>query len=258
MTIRSQPAFEHLVLMWRKGIRRSVLVGLVLPAAYVGAIGLGLGSLVEDRARRTLLGGASYLDFVGPGLLAAGAALAAAQEALWPVLAAIKWRRTYEAMLASPLGVTDVLRGHLLFIAARVGLLSTLYFAVIVAFGGVESVLGVLVVPFSVLTALAFAAPIAAFSATQETDLAFPLVFRLVVLPLFLFSGTFYPVSQLPGALALAMQAFPLWHGVELCRGAALGRLGAASAAGHAAYVCLWVAVGYAAATRTFQRRLVP
>ena len=122
-------------------------------------------------------------------------------EASWPVLSAIKWSRQYHAMLATPLRVGDVLLGHQAFIAFRMLMTATVYLAVIAAFGAVNSPLGILAIPVAVLVGIAFAAPIAAWGAYTENEASFVAIFRFVILPMFLFSGTFFPIEQLPEAL---------------------------------------------------------
>jgi lipooligosaccharide transport system permease protein len=109
----------------------------------------------------------------------------------------------------------------------------------------------------AVLTAVSIAAPCAAFASTMENDAGFAIVFRLGVMPLFLFSGTFYPVDQLPDALATVIRFVPLWHGVELGRAASLGTLELLPALGHLAYLLVWIVAGVAVALRTFDRRLL-
>lgn len=249
---------EHLVLFWSKGIRRSILVGLVIPAAFIGAMGLGVGSMVGAQAQARRLDGFEYLEFLAPGMMAVLAMQAAVQESLWPVLGGIKWRRTYEAMLATPLEVGDVLRGQLAYTCVRVGFAAVLYVVVLAAFGVPRSPLVVLAPIVAVLTGLAFAAPVTAFSATQETDIRFPLVFRLGVMPLFLFSGAFFPVDQLPVALQVVAKVAPLWHGIQVCRGLTLGTIELLAGLGHVGYMLLWVVVGLAAGHITFTRRLRP
>jgi lipooligosaccharide transport system permease protein len=160
-------------------------------------------------------------------------------------------------MLATPLRVDDVLIGHLGWIATRVTIVSTAYLAVIAAFGVVTSPLAVLALPMAVLTGLGFAAPIAAFAATQDGDIAFSTISRFALIPLFLFSGTFFPVSQLPGWLQPVAYATPLYHGVELCRGLVLGTLSLGSGLGDVAYLVALVALGFFAGRRTFAKRLV-
>ena len=126
---------------------------------------------------------------------------AAAMESTWPVMAAVKWLKTYDAMLATPLRVRDVLVGHLTWIALRVLMTCAVFLAVMAAFGAVKSPEAVLLLPVGVLTGLAFAAPIAAYAVTLERDSGLSALFRFGIIPMFLFSGTFFPVSQLPAAV---------------------------------------------------------
>ncbi len=250
-------AFEHWLFQYRRVWRGTVISGFVLPFMTLAGMGLGLGSFIDDRAGPDALGGASYLAFIAPGLLAATAMMAAAFESTYPVLGSIKWDRVYYAMLATPLRARDVALGHLSWVGARLFVVSAFYLLVIALFGAVESWWGVLAIPAATLTGLAFAAPIFAFSASVERDSGFALIFRFVVTPMFLFSGTFFPVSQLPLLLEYVAYVTPLWHGVELCRGMTLGEIGFTAAVGHTAYLGLWVVVGGWLALRAFRRRLV-
>ena len=238
---------------YKRTWRSSITTSFLYPVLYLAAMGVGLGSLIDQHTH--LVDGVPYLDFVAPGLLAATAMQIGANESMYPVMAAIKWVRTYFAMLATPLRVVDVLRGHLAWIAVRLAMVSAIYLVVLAAFGVVGSPLAVLAVPAAVLGGLAFAAPIAAFAATQEKDVGFTTIYRLVLIPLFLFSGTFFPVSELPGWLQPVAYATPLYHGVELCRDLVLGTTGVGTI-GDVAYLVALTAVGYWAATVTFRRRL--
>jgi lipooligosaccharide transport system permease protein len=160
-------------------------------------------------------------------------------------------------MLATPIGTRDIVLGHQLWMTARVASTSAVYLAVIAAFGGVNSPLGILALPAAVLLGAAFTTPFAAYAATRENEAAFVPVNRFVVVPMFLFSGTFFPVSRLPLPLEWLAYATPLWHGVELCRMFTLGHVHALPALGHAVYLLLFVVIGYAWALRTYAKRLL-
>src|SRR5205085_4659217 len=127
------------------------------PVLFLAAMGLGLGSLV-NRAQpgRPTLGGVSYLVFLAPALLAAAAMQTAAMESAWPVLAAVKWLKTYDAMLATPLRVRDLLAGHLTWIGLRVLMVCTVFLAVMAMFGAIKSPEAILLIPAGLLTGLAF------------------------------------------------------------------------------------------------------
>jgi lipooligosaccharide transport system permease protein len=247
---------ERQARVWRRFWRTSALTGVLMPLLFLGAMGIGLGGLVDDS--RSSVAGVDYLVFVAPGILAATAMQGAAGESLWPVMAGMKWVRTFHAAAATPLAPRDVFGGWVLWIAARQAMTATAFVVVAAALGAIPSPWGVLAVPAAVLTGLAFGAPLTAFSGGQDSDLSFPLIMRVVVVPMFLFSGTFFPVDQLPDWLLPVAWVSPLWHGVELCRGATTGSVSWWPAVGHTAYLAVWVAVGCWWGVRTFTRRLAP
>ncbi|MCU1380645.1 MAG: type transporter [Acidimicrobiales bacterium] len=226
-----------------------------MPVLFLVAMGVGLGGLVDDRPGAAA--GLSYLHFVTPGLMVAASVQQAAGESLWPVLGGIKWDGRYVAMVASPLTPVDVFAGVLAWIAIRVAASTVAFLLVATVLGGVVSPWGVLALPATVLCSLAFAAPTSAFSITQENEVPFAMIMRLGVLPLFLFSGTFFPVSNLPGALQPLAWLSPLWHGVELARHATTGDAHWADLA-HLAILLAWVTGGWLWGLRTFPRRLTP
>jgi lipooligosaccharide transport system permease protein len=184
----------------------------------------------------------------------------AAGESMWPVMAGTKWMRFYEAMVASPLRSTDLYLGHLGWLSLRLAMSGAAFLIVAAILGALVSPFAVLALPATILTGLAFAAPLTAFAATQETDANFALIMRFLVLPLFLFSGTFFPVSQLPTWAEVIAWISPLWHGVVLCRAATTGELpdgGVAAVVLHVAILCGFIAAGIAWGARSFARRLV-
>ena len=253
ITLALRP-FEFFMTQYRRMWRGNVVSSIVSPVVYLLALGVGLGVFVDRSA--DLESGVSYLEFVAPGLMAATAMQIAAFEASWPVLSAIKWDRQYHAMLATPLRIRDVVLGHQAYFVFRMILTATVYFVVITAFGAVESPLGVLAIPVTVLVGLAFTAPLAAWAAHTETEVSFIAIFRFVILPMFLFSGTFFPISSLPAPLEVIAWFTPLWHGVTLCRDLTLGDVVPADLL-HLAYLLACVAVGLVAARFTYRRRLV-
>ncbi len=246
---------EFFFAQYRRVWRGTAVSSVVTPVVYLLALGVGLGTYVGE----VTFGGNSYdyLEFVAPGLLAATAMQIATFEASWPVLSAIKWSRQYHAMLATPLRVRDVVAGHQAFIATRILMTATVYLVVITAFGAVESPLGILAIPVACLVGIAFAAPIAAWGAYTETDTSFVAIFRFVILPMFLFSGTLFPISKLPVVLEAVAYLTPLWHGVDLCRQLTLGDVVLWTALLHVAFLVTWIAVGLTLALITYRRRLV-
>jgi lipooligosaccharide transport system permease protein len=250
--------FEHRLLAYKRTFRSTIFTSFVTPTLFLAAMGLGLGSYVDDGSSASL-GGISYLVFLAPGLLAAAAMNSAAFEATFPVMSGLLWSRIFHAMYASPISPRDIALGNLLFIAARLLLICTVFTIVIVLFGAAESPLIVLAIPAAVLTGMAFAAPIVAFSATQKTPIKFNALFRFVITPLFLFSGTFFPVASLPQALQVLAWFTPLYHGVNLTRGLSLGTITAdpVAAAVDVLFLSAFVIIGTYFAIRTIRARLV-
>jgi len=251
----SARVFEREARVFSKLWRGSVFSSFVTPVLYLGAMGLGLGGIVDARNRS--VGGLSYLAFVTPGLMAAGAMQSASGESLWPVLSGFKWMRHYHAMSAAVPRPGDIYDGVVAWLGCHVAISSSAFLVVAALLGGVHSGWAVLAVPAAVLGALSIVAPLMAFAATQESDAAFSPLMRLIVFPLFLFSGTFFPVSLLPGWGQALVVLSPLWHAVELCRAATTGRGGWVDLA-HVAALLACVVAGGLWGHRTFARRLAP
>ncbi len=247
--------FRYWLTNYRRTWRGSIYSSVLSPLLYLGAMGIGLGTLVDAHGTASL-GGLSYLAFLAPGLLAAAAMQAAVEESTYPVLGSVKWRRTYLAAAASPLRPADIFHGHLLFTAMRLAMNSAIFLAVMAAFGAIASPWALAALPAAVLTGLAFAAPIEAWAITVTKDTSFALVFRFGMIPLFLFSGTFFPVTQLPTWLRPLAYVTPLWHGVALCRSLTLGTASPGSALAHVAYLAAVAVVSIAAGHRSYRRRL--
>lgn len=250
--------FEHRWLQYRRTFRASIFSSFLSPVMFLTAMGLGLGSYVSDSAIDDI-GGVSYLVFLAPGLLAATAMQSASFEATFPIMGGLVWSRIFHAMYATPISARDIAFGNLLWVGARLALISTVFTAVIVAFGAAASPLIILAIPAATLTGLAFAAPIAAFAATQKTPDRFAAIFRFGITPLFLFSGTFFPLESLPEAVRPLAWVTPLYHGSSLTRGLSLGTVldDPLLAAVHVLILVACVAVGTWAMVRTIERRLV-
>ena len=234
--------------------RNALIIGVFTPLAFVLALGVGLGTLVDSGGNGL---GVPYLVFVGPALLTASALQIATSEASFPVMAGFKWIRNFHGLAATPLTPRQIADGTLLWITLRQVVNTSLYLAIIAAFGGAQRWWVVLAVASATLTAVAFAAPVMALAATVTSEgQAFNILFRFVVTPMFLFSGTFYPIGRLPEWGRLLAYVSPLWHGTQLSRGAAIGHLGAPAAAGHVAYLLLWLGVGLGLARWRFAVRV--
>ncbi len=248
-------AFRFWLTNYRRTWRGSIYSSVASPVLYLGAMGLGLGTLIDAHGTGRL-GGVSYLAFLAPGLLAATGMQTAIGESTFPLMAAIKWLKTYQAAVATPLRPADLMRGHLLFVCMRVLMNAAVFLAVMTAFGAVRSAWAIAALPVCVLTGLAFAAPIEAWAVTVQKDTSYSLLYRFVMIPLFLFSGTFFPVTQLPAWIRPVAYLTPLWHGVALSRSLTLGTPDLAGALVHLGYLTALSAAGLFAAAKTYRRRL--
>ena len=245
---------ELRAMQYRRTFRASLFSSFLNPVLFLLAMGVGLGTYVDRSGSATqALGGLSYLQFLAPGLLAATAMQAAAFEATFPIMAGLRWQRVFHAMAATPISAGDIVLGNLSWIAIRLAMIASIFTIVLVAFGAAASPLIVLAIPAAVLTGMAFATPIAAFAATQRTPEKFNTIFRFGITPLFLFSGTFFPISNLPAAIQPIAWLSPLWHGVELSRALALGTISEAPAlaTAHVAVLAAIVVAGSWWAFRT-------
>lgn len=252
--------FEHRLLSYKRTFRASLFSSFLTPLLFLTAMGIGLGGYV-DASTQAALGGVPYIAFLAPGLLVATAMQAGSFESTFPIMGGLVWNRTFHAMYATPLTSRDIALGNLSWIAARLALISTVFSAIIVLFGAALSPLVVFAIPVAVLTGLAFSAPIAAFSATQRTPDRFAAIFRFLITPLFIFSGTFFPVEALPPFLQPLAWLTPLYHGAVLARGLSLGTFGTNPtpelALIHLAILVGFIVVGTFAAIRTIDAKLV-
>lgn len=241
-----------------KVIERSALVttklwlivasGFLEPVLYLFAFQVGFGTLVSEV---TGPGGQpiSYVAFVAPGLLAASAMNGAIFETTYPVYFKVRHSKLYEAMLSTPLGPLDIAIGEISWAVLRGGAYSTMFVLIMALMGLVDSPLGVLLVPVALLIALAFAAVGMAASTFIRSPSQFDYI-QLVVVPLFLFSTTFYPLSVYPEGLQWVVRVSPLYHGIELMRELSAGIVNWGML-GHLGYLVALAALGvYATARR--------
>ena len=241
-------------LVYRRLWHRSLAFGFLQPVLFLTAMGIGLGTIIPQDS--DAFGGFDYITWLGPGLLAAMAMQTATFESTYPIMNKIMWGRNYEAMLSTPLQIRNIVWGELAWSAFRIGTLATVFLVVLFLFGIPRSPAAALAIPFTILIGLAFASCLIAFTATQKNDVGFSAVFRFVINPLFLFSGTFFPLSQLPEPLQLVAWATPLFHGVELVRGAVLDTLDPVTAPLHLAYLLAMFTIGATLAERNLTRRM--
>jgi lipooligosaccharide transport system permease protein len=227
-----------------------VLSGIGEPLFYLLSIGVGLGQLVGT------VGGVSYTAYVAPALLATSSMNGAIYDSTFNVFFLIKYAKTYDAALATPMRAPDLALGQVLWALIRSALYAFAFTGVMLAMGLFHSYWAIGVLPAAVLTGFAFATPVAAWTVTLEKETPLNYVFRFVAIPMMLFSGTFYPVSRLPGWLQPVAYATPLWHGAALCRGFSLGIVDPGSVALHVSYLTVIGGAGLWAGAHTYRRRL--
>lgn len=240
----------------RRNWRATLVSNLLQPLLFLVAIGIGFGALV---ASTSMPAGTPYLIYLTPGLLALLCVQQAANEATYPLLSGFVWQKSFHRITATPISPGELLAGQLVWIALRLTATGLLFLGVAALLGGVGSPRVLLALPPAVLSGMAVAGPLAAFSASlRGAGNEFDVVFRVVLTLMTLFSGTFFPIDTMPEWLRPLAWAAPLWHGGELCRAATFGGVSPAAAAVHIGYLALCLGLGAWAARRRFRERLRP
>jgi lipooligosaccharide transport system permease protein len=253
--VRAWHAFRYWLTVYSRTWRGTIVISVANPVLFLLGIGVGLGHLV-DQSHSATLDGVSYTAFFAPGLLAASAMQTGYIEGAGRVVAAAGWVGSYRAAATTPLEPAEILGGHLLFIAFRLFTSSAVFVAVMAVFGVSSGCWVLAALPAALLTGLAFAAPAAAWAVGLRSNGKTQAVFRFVLMPMYMFSGTFFALDQLPHGVRLVASALPLSQGVALCRSLSLGTASAASVAARAGYLLAFVVAGVAVARVTYRRRL--
>ncbi|HUX39185.1 MAG TPA: ABC transporter permease [Rectinemataceae bacterium] len=237
----------------------TILMGSVFnPMIYLFALGVGIGSYIDASAGGIGAGAASYLAFVGPALLSSAALTVAFEESSFPVMGGFKWTREFWAMNATPIGGRQVANGVLLAATFRVVFTVLVFFFFLALFGATPSPWAFLAMPSAILSGIAFGSVIMAIaSRLEEDDGWFATIQRLVIAPMFLFSGTFFPLERLPLGLQWIGWISPLWHGTQLGRVASYGMAEPLwLTACHLVFLGAMLALGLALSWKSFERRL--
>ncbi|WP_158840873.1 ABC transporter permease [Saccharothrix deserti] len=231
----------------------SVLSGFFEPLFFLFSLGFGFGQLVTTVEGPG--GPMPYAAFVAPALLAASAMNGAVFEATFNLFFKFKYAKVYDAVLATPMGPVDIALGEVTWCLIRGGLYSGGFIVVMLGFGLISSPWALLALPVCLLVALAFAAAGMAAATFMRSWHDFDLV-QLAVMPMFLFSTTFYPLSVYPGWLQTVVQWTPLYHAIELMRALTTGYVGW-GALGHVAYFVVMAAIGVVVAARRLGKLLL-
>jgi Nod factor-specific ABC transporter NodJ protein len=248
-------AFRYWLSLYRKTWRSTIVISVANPLLFLLGIGAGLGRLVDTHAPAQLAG-VSYIAFFAPGLLAASAMQTGWVEGAGRVTFAAAFGGAYRAATTTPLEPEQILGGHLLYMAFRVLTSSLAFVLVMAAFGVSHGWWVVAVLPAALLTGMAFAAPAAAWAVGVRSYTQVNTIFRFVIMPMYMFSGTFFAIAQLPSWIRPVAYVLPLWHGVELCRTLSLGTASASGTAVHVAFLLALTAAGILAARISYRRRL--
>ncbi|WBB60782.1 ABC transporter permease [Streptomyces sp. WMMC500] len=250
--------FSYRMIRYRRTWRGTVVVSVANPLMFLLALGGGLGTLI-DRNAPASLGDVSYVAFLAPGLLAAATMQTAVLESTGPVYESTRGRGNYRAASATCVEPFQIYLGHLLFIAFRAVTSALAFVAVMAAFGLSRSPgTAAALVGAAALTGVAFAAPMAAWAVGVRRPASLDSVFRFVVMPLYMLSGTFFAVDQLPAAVRPLAWVTPLWHGVDLCRTVSLGTDRPAMTIVHVCCLVALTVAGCAAGRVTYRRQLHP
>jgi lipooligosaccharide transport system permease protein len=235
-----------------------IAIAIANPVLYLVSIGLGLGSFIDQNAGSAGVDGVSYLTFLAPALLATAAIQGALDESVYPTLEGFKWNKIFFSMNATPLSGNHIAMGVFFNSLIRTIFTTVLYWLVMLAFGVLESPRAWLAIFTAVMAGAAFGAFMQALAGLLENEnLFFTLVERFIVMPLFLFSGTFYPLSSMPFFLQWIGWISPLWHATELGRWLTYGsEISTQMLFVHFIFLNSIFVVGLIASRRIFTRRL--
>lgn len=249
---------EHRFRVMRSYAQTVVVTAIGNPVIYLYAMGVGLATLVDANLGPGAVDGVSYLTFVAPALLASAAIAVASEEFTYPVMLGFKWNPVFYGMNAAPIAPGQIINGIVISVTARMFVTLGIYFGFMLLFDAVPSPTGFLAVFAALLTGLGFGALLMGYTATLTEDTGqLAMVMRFIILPMTLFSGTFFPLSVLPPYLQWIGWISPLWHGTELSRVFAYGMSEPIwLSVVHVLYLAVLLALGWTWARRVAARRL--
>jgi len=238
-------------LVFRRNIRVNLLPPFIEPLLYLGAIGFGIGAYITD------IEGVPYIRFIAPAILAASVMNASFFECAYGTYVRMYYQKTFDALLATPITIQEVILGEIFWGATR-GLISALSISIVLLLLGLASPVGLLIaLPFSFLAGVLFSSIAACFSAVSPSIDTMSYPATLFVAPMFLFSGTFFPLHLLPQIVqVLALLLLPLTHVVSLIRGL-LTETSVPLWAFNISWIVMGTIIFSFLAIRLFKRRLV-
>jgi lipooligosaccharide transport system permease protein len=237
-----------------------LIIGLAIanPVLYLVSIGLGVGAYIDKNTGGMGVDGVSYITFLAPALLATAAIQGAIDESVYPTLEGFKWNKVFFSMNSTPLSGNHIAMGVFLNSLIRVIFTAVIYWFVMLAFGVLESPRAWLAIFTAVMAGAAFGALMQALAGMLENeDIFFTVLQRFVIMPLFLFSGTFYPLTNMPIYLQWIGWISPLWHATELGRWLTYGHeISTLMLYTHFIFLNSLLLIGIIASRRIFTRRL--
>jgi lipooligosaccharide transport system permease protein len=253
---RSRRLVERNILVYR---HQWIIIfsGVFEPIFYLIGIGLGVGGIVGNVPAEFVEGREiSYLAFVAPALLATAAMNGAVFETIFNVFFKLNYAKTYDGVLATPMGITEIALGEMLWALIRAALYAVAMFVIMLVFGLILSPWGLLIIPSALLVAAAFAAAGLAGTSYLRTVNDFDVPMGLIVMPMFLFSGTFFPIEVYPEPVQWLVQLTPLYHAINLIRGLSLGMVGLPQLWDFI-YLVAFFAICLTLAMRQMEKRLI-
>jgi lipooligosaccharide transport system permease protein len=233
-------------------------IAIANPVLYLVSIGLGVGAYIDKNTGGMGVDGVSYITFLAPALLATAAIQGAIDESVYPTLEGFKWDKIFFSMNSTPLSGNHIAMGVFFNSVIRVTFTAVIYWFVMLAFGVLESSRAWLAIFTAVMAGAAFGAMMQALAGMLENeDIFFTVLQRFVIMPLFLFSGTFYPLTNMPIYLQWIGWISPLWHATELGRWLSYGHeISSLMLYTHFIFLNSLLLIGIIASRRIFTRRL--
>lgn len=250
LSLRFVPVWRRNLLVWRKLAIASVLGNLADPLIYVLGLGYGLGSILPE------VGGVSYVAFLAAGMVCSSTMNTASFEGMYSAFSRMHAQRTWDAIMNAPVNLDDVVLAELVWAASKSVLSGLAILVVIWALGLSSSPLSVWVLALTPVIGLTFGALGLAMTALAWNYDFFMYYFTLVMTPMMMLSGVFFPVEQLPAFFQTLAAILPLSHAVDLARPLLLGRVPAQISL-HLAVLLAYAVAGFYAATVLFRRRLL-
>ena len=249
-SLRWLPVWRRNMLVWRKLMGPALLGNVIEPLLYLLALGYGLGMFIGE------MEGVDYLTFLASGFICASAMNSASFEGLYSVYTRMAVQRSWEGMLAAPLDIDDVLMGELIWTATKSLISCSVILLVAWLMGAVPGAWAIMALPLLFLLGLCFGAMALVITAISKSYDFFMYYFTLLVTPMFLFSGVFFPLDQLPQMVQWVSMILPLTHGVELVRPLMIGEP-LDNIWQHILILCVYIACCFYISLVLFRSRLV-